>query len=139
LADILALIQVLAQHKYAHRSEEALQDELQGKPQSGCSWTCVAQEHPEFFRVYAEGKHGISLLVRHATLPDADHRRQPLSDEFTHGLLSTAVELHDRQLQRSQRWVPLIPMWTAVLTGLISLSVALIAAAAAIYAAYIKH
>jgi hypothetical protein len=57
LADVLALIQVLALDEHVHRSEDGLQSELQGQPKSGRSWTEIARSHPEFFRVRPQGDH----------------------------------------------------------------------------------
>lgn len=139
LADVLSLIQVLAQHQDAHRSEAGLELELQGKPQSGCSWPCIAKDHPEFFRVRKDAEHQIALLARHALPRDAKDRRPPLSDDYTHNLLSTAIELHDRQLKYAENWVPLVPMWTASLTAFVALLAAIIAAGAAIWSALMKH
>lgn len=132
LEDVIALIQILALDPLAHRDEENLAKELQGSPQSESTWTCLAERHPEFFRVKREGLNRVSLVARHATLRDTNDRRAPLDPDFTQGLLSTAIELHDRQLKRSERWVPLIPLWTAALTGGIAIVVALIAAVVAL-------
>jgi hypothetical protein len=135
LEDVIALIQILALDPLAHRDEENLARELQGNPQSECAWTCLAERHPEFFRVKKEGLNRVSLLARHATPKGSDDKRAPLDPDFTQSLLSTAIELHDRQLKRSERWVPLIPLWTAALTGGIAIVVALIAAVVA----FCKH
>lgn len=135
LADVLALIQVLALDEYAHRSEDGLREELQGNPKSGCSWACVAQQHPELFRVRDGGDNCVSLLARNSRPQEANGRRTPLSDGFTRNLLSTAVEMHDAQLKRSQRLMPIIPLYVACLTSFTSVIVASIAACAA----YFKH
>jgi len=54
VADVLALLQVLAMDEHAHRSENGLTSELQGPPRSAKSWSALAQKHPEFFRVNPE-------------------------------------------------------------------------------------
>jgi hypothetical protein len=34
--------------------------------------------------------------------------------------LNTAIELHDRQIRRSQRWTVLIPIWVAVIGAIVA-------------------
>ena len=38
LADVMALIQILALHKCGHRSDKGLTDEMQGPHHSGSTW-----------------------------------------------------------------------------------------------------
>jgi hypothetical protein len=120
LADVMALIQVLALDKDSHRSEEGLLVELQGSPKSATSWRDLALEHPEFFRVKKEGLHGVALVARHV-LPINEDKREPLSPEFTGHLLNSAIELHDRQIRRNDRWTYQIPIWAAFIAGIFSL------------------
>jgi len=115
LQDVLALIQVLGLDEKAHRSESGLQDELQGVPRSTASWTELAQAHPEFFRVRAEGEHRVSLVSRHVT-PKNEHDIRPLPAEFIGKLVQAAIDLHDRQVRRDERWA----YWLPILGGLIS-------------------
>ena len=123
LADVLALMQVLALDEHAHRSDEGLQNELQGGPKSGDSWTTIASLHPEFFRVRPEGS--VSLLARHV-LPKDDLGVRRLPSDFAGQLIATAVDLHDRQVKRSERWTYLVPIWVALITGIfVLLAVAL--------------
>jgi hypothetical protein len=115
LADVLALIQVLAFDEHAHRSETGLEEEMQNKPTSGASWKAVAQEHPEFFRVRPDGDHTTSLVVRHVLPKDTDGRRV-LPIEVTHKLLETAIELHDRQASATElKWKYLVPLLAALI------------------------
>jgi len=116
LADVLALIQVLALDEHAHRSEDGLTSELQGKPQSASSWPELAQKHPEFFRVRPSGEHRVSLVARHVAPKDEDGRR-PLPPDYTSKLLQLAVELHDREVRRSQSWHVWLPILGVVLGG----------------------
>ena len=116
LEDVLALIQVLALDKDSHRSEEGLRSELPARPNSSESWLQLAKEHQEFFRVVEEKKRPISLVTRHVS-DEAGEKRPPLSPEHTQALLNAAIELHDRQIRRSQRWTVLIPIWVAVIGG----------------------
>ncbi|MHC4183617.1 MAG: hypothetical protein ACYSR0_09735 [Planctomycetota bacterium] len=117
LEDVLALIQVLALDEDSHRSERGLQKELIEKPKSAESWQTLAIEHPEFFRVEQTRKFPISLVTRHVS-ESSGKKRPPLQADVTQSLLNAAIELHDRQLKRSQRWTVLIPIWVAVIGGL---------------------
>ena len=119
LADVLALIQVLALGERSHRSEEGLKGELQGPPGSGESWEAVARAHPEFFRVKPEGTHRISLLSRHV-LPKNESGTRLLPEGFVDSLLGAAVDMHDRQVKRAERWTYLIPIWVALIVGVFS-------------------
>lgn len=121
LADVMALIQVLALDPRTHRTEKGLTDELQGPPRSGDTWTFVAQAHPEFFRVNPSADHGVSLIARHVRPKMQDGRREPLTADFVGNLLRSAVEIHDRQVRRSERWTYLVPIWVAVITGVFGL------------------
>ncbi len=117
LADVMALIQVLALDKSAHRSEDGLRHELQGVPRSASSWTQVAKEHPEFFRVAPEGKYNVSLIARHVLPRDEDDQRPSLPEDLVGRLLQSAVELYDRQIRLAERWTYLIPIWVALIGG----------------------
>ncbi|MEK6321213.1 MAG: hypothetical protein AABN33_05965 [Acidobacteriota bacterium] len=120
LADVLALIQVLAMDEHAHRSEDGLTSELQGAPRSAKTWPEVAQKHPEFFRVKPDGEHRVSLIARHVTPKDESGRR-PFPADYTSKLLQLAVELHDREVRRSQSWHVWLPMLGVVVGGLLAL------------------
>lgn len=121
LEDVLALIQVLALDEHAHRSEKGLINEMQSKPKSAPDWSLLAREHSEFFRVLRKGENTISLVIRHVS-KDTGIKRPPLKPEVAQALLNTAIELHDRQIKRSQRWTVLIPVWAAVLSGIFILA-----------------
>jgi len=54
LADVMALIQVLALGPGTRRTEKGLRHDLQRPPRSTSTWTEFAEEHPEFFRVRDE-------------------------------------------------------------------------------------
>jgi hypothetical protein len=120
LEDVLALLQVLALDNDSHRSELGLKTELSDKPGSADTWLSLANEHQEFFRVVDSKKYPVSLVLRHVSNPEKD-KRPPLSPEQAQSLLITAIELHDRQLKRSQRWTVLIPVWVAVIGALATL------------------
>ena len=120
LEDVLALIQVLALDKDSHRSEDGLKSELPERPSSSDSWFQVAKDHQEFFRVVDGKKHPISLVIRHVS-DETGTKRPALSPEHTQALLNAPIELHDRQIRRSQRWTVLIPVWVAVIGGLVAI------------------
>ena len=127
LADVMALIQVLSRDVRAHRSEDGLSGGLQGNPQSASTWTDVASQHPEFFRLRSEGTNRLSLISRHVLPPDAGGVRPSLEPDLMGRLLATAIELHDRQVARAQRWqayVPIVvPILVAIIAGVIAGSV----------------
>ena len=117
LADVMALIQVLALDKHAHRSEEGLNRELQGAPKSSDSWLTIAEQHPEFFRANECGSHRISLISRYVQPRDDNGERGPLSSDFVGKLLQTAIELHDREMERKNHWKAYIPIVVAITAG----------------------
>ncbi len=123
LADVMALIQVLALDKFVERSEKGIRDELHMTPSSGgpdSKWASVAEEHPEFFRTRSGETFEMSLIARRV-LPKNEENKRRLSPEFVGQLLNSAVELHDRQVRRSERWTYLIPIWVALIVGVFSL------------------
>jgi hypothetical protein len=115
LADVLALIQVLAMHEFAHRAEADLVIELQGSPRSGvATWRELASEHPEFFRLRSDAHNAIALVARHVQPRNDSNGRDVLTPEFTQYLLTTAIQLHEQQIKRDQRRAFLVPIWAAV-------------------------
>jgi hypothetical protein len=103
LADVLALIQVLALDEKAKRSEDGLRKELQGQPRSSDSWQQLGKEHPEFFRVHDEADVPISLVARYVTPSIGDGKRAPLDGSLIQLLVRIAVDMHDREAKRSKR------------------------------------
>lgn len=116
LQDVLALIQVLALDVHAHRSEAGMIEELQGIPSSSKTWTGLALEHPEFFRVSLEGDHLLSLVARHV-IPRDEKGLRNMPPDFTFRLLQTAIDLHDRQVNAAERWKAFLPLWAALIGG----------------------
>ena len=128
LADVMALIQVLALGDTTHATEEQLQgDALKGPPRSNVKgvkeWRAVAQEHPEFFRVNPDPnkENAVSLIARHSSQKKPGGGREPLTPDFVDSLLRSAVEIHDRQVRRSESWTYLVPIWVALILGIFSL------------------
>jgi Flp pilus assembly protein CpaB len=113
LADVLALIQVLALDEASHRSESGLQAELEGPPRSASEWVEVAEAHREFFRLAPDATHRVSLVARHVT-PDDEHGNAWLPADYAGKLLALAVDLHDREERRSQRWIIYAPAFAAL-------------------------
>lgn len=120
LSDVMAMIQVLALHKYRHRSDKGLTDEMQGPPRSASTWKEVAQQHPEFFRVNDKERLGVCLVSRHV-LPKNEEGKRELPSDFVSMLLQAAIELHDRQLDRSRHWKTYIPVVVAITAGVFTI------------------
>jgi hypothetical protein len=128
LADVLALIQVLAYDRDTSRTEEGLDDELQRKPAVGGSWMNLAVQHPEFFRVRAEPAKTkrVSLLARYVLpyeqLPEGGEKRPSLDVSVTNKLMELAIELHDKEAERAARWrTVMLPLVVAVIPALASI------------------
>ena len=133
LADVLALIQVLAYDKITNRSESGLSKELQKTPSTSNFWIELAKEHPEFFRVRQgtdeednQKKDLVSLLSRFV-LPKIENtnNRPLLGIETVNKLMEIAVQIHDRQVERRDRfWKLYVPIIAALiaLTGKIVVS-----------------
>lgn len=133
LADVMALIQVLALAEDTKRSENGLNKDLQRSAKSGETWTQVAEGHPEFFRVRPENvgntgpeAHRVSLIAR-AVVPkgDEDHR-DPLPSDLVSKLLDIAISLHDRERARRDQWKSWLPVAVAIILGLSGIAAALL-------------
>jgi len=116
LQEVLALIQVLSLDEYSHRTESGMVAELQGNPSSSDSWTDLAREHPEFFRVRSDDKN-IALVARHVMPRDGDRKRE-LPSEIMQKLFQTAIDLHDRQKAAAEWWKSFMPLWAALIGGI---------------------
>lgn len=140
LSDVLSLIQVLAFHKYTSRTEEAIKEELKEQPFSANSWITLGKLHPEFFRVrYNEydneddkgNVNRVSLVSRYV-LPHENvnnkKSRPQLTPEIVNKLMEIAIELHDRQKSRAERWKIVTPMIIAILSAGASIVAAIIGA-----------
>jgi hypothetical protein len=120
LGEVIALIQVLAYHRNTSRSEDGLKEELKGKPDSSTSWIELAKEHPELFRVREE--HGevnrVSLVSRYVqphVVENGNKIRATLDVSVVNKLIEVAIEIHDRQKGRSERWLSIIPIFVAII------------------------
>jgi hypothetical protein len=117
LADVLALIQVLALDPHTRRREKGVTKDIAGCPASAESWFALANEHREFFRMDNESPFGLSLVSRYVLPEDATERRPQLSPEFVSMLMQTAINLHDRQVSESKEWKSYLPLWSALIGG----------------------
>lgn len=120
LADVLALIQVLALDFYPKRTEPGMQQSLQGPPSSASSWFELAREHRELFRVDPNSESGLSLVARFVIRPGEDRQRPNLQPEFVSALFQTAITMHDRQVQANEWWKSLIPLWSALMGAIVA-------------------
>jgi hypothetical protein len=129
LSDILALIQILAYDKLAKRTHEGLKAQLRRDPLTATTWTAIGQQHPELFRVLEAEKHSsgqetVSLIARFVqeSVPSDNEgeppKSAPLSPDQTSNLISLAIQLHDREVQRRDRWKSVIvPMVVAIIAA----------------------
>jgi hypothetical protein len=113
------LIQVLSLDKHGHRSEEGLQRELQGNPKSANNWTHLALGHPEFFRVDLNQKNQLSLVARHV-IESNENGSKEMPPDLIKTLIQIAIELHDRQKEKSERWKVWLPLIVVIITVLSS-------------------
>ncbi|MBF0274696.1 MAG: hypothetical protein HQK84_05640 [Nitrospinae bacterium] len=134
LGEVVALIQVLAFHQYTSRSEEGLMKELKRKPSSSSSWMELGKSHPELFRVRDDDPDEnkvdrVSLVSRYVqpyVVENKKRIRQPLSDEIVHKLIGVALDIHDRQASRADKWKVLIPMGVSIISAGAAITAALI-------------
>lgn len=139
LGEVISLIQVLAFHRNTSRSEDGLEGELRRKPLSADSWIEIGKAHPEIFRVRdddpdEEKVDRVSLVSRYV-LPykreNGKRIRPPLEPEVAHKLMQIAVDIHDRQVQQSERWKVLIPMVVALISAGAAIAAAILSAGGA--------
>jgi hypothetical protein len=83
--------------------------------------------------VDGEEKNDVSLVARHVLTrkevkvgEKVEWLRDQLSPEFVGTLLDAAVDIHDRQVRRSERWSYLVPIWVALILGIFGLIGALV-------------
>lgn len=120
LGEVIALIQVLAYDRNTSRSEAGLKDELKDSPDSAASWVELAKSHPEFFRVRESKKKvtRVSLVSRYVLAHIVENGRRirtPLEVSVVNKLIEVAIEMHDRQKSRSEKWLAVIPIVGAII------------------------
>ena len=55
-----------------------------------------------------------------------EQAERQLSPEALHKLMEAAIELHDRQVRRSQQWALYVPLWVAGMAGIGSVIAAVV-------------
>ena len=139
LSDVLALVQVLAYDKFAKRTHAGLTAGLRKGPLTADTWIDIGTQHPELFRVlegerHHSGQDTVALITRlfqepvAPAIPEDPPKSPPLSPDQTGKLMDLAIQLHDREVQRRDRWK----------TVVVPTVVAVIAAGASIVAAVIS-
>lgn len=126
LGDVLTLIQVLAYGPSSRRTDDGLRTELKSGPQSADSWISLAAQHSEFFRVRSDIEKPIVSLVsrfvqKPEVTPEGEEKHPPLTSDIANTLMGLAIELHDREVRRSQAWHVYIPIIVAVTAGVFTL------------------
>jgi hypothetical protein len=53
--------------------------------------------------------------------PEGDEKHPPLSSDVANTLMGLAIELHDREVRRSERWHVYIPIVVALTAGVFTL------------------
>ena len=127
LDDVIRLISVLSQGKYAFQSEEGISRALRGSPLSANTWEVVARAHPEFFRPQGSGKL-FALLIRSYFDKGDDEIRDDLTVEQTQKLIDVAIALHDKEIQRRQMNSYLFPLIIAIIALLGTIATPIITA-----------
>ena len=120
LQDVLALIQVLAFAPQPSRTVVQLTDALRTTPSS----VEVAGLHPEFFRVWGQNRDQVALASRHVAEGGPGQAGFPA--DFAQHLMRTAIEIHDREARRRDRWALYLPLVIAIVGALGSAATALV-------------
>lgn len=121
LEDVVSLIQFLAGNEHLQVASATVSRELGVEPTSvgQMNWEAVAKAHPEFFRVSGKTDYKeIGLLARY-TARKAD--QEPLGRDTTVSLIRIALGLHERQARASERRHALLPLWSALVAGVVTL------------------
>lgn len=138
LPEVIGLIQVLAFDLNTSRAESGLADDLgKEKPMSGGSWLEVASKHPEFFRLRSEeqagrkdGKIRAALISRYVLeyekLDSGEEKRPPLSTDQVSSLIDVAIQMHDKQVARSERWKTFVPLIGVIIVAIATIIAPLI-------------
>ncbi len=141
LSDVIAAIQAMGTYKYYKRDFSGWAKSISGDRSQANYWENIIKSHPEFFRLNTE-KNQASLVWRRnyhrnyhvdknkqltqeeleqlsGTELDDRVSRMPLSSSDISVLVSTAINIHNRQLERAKesRW------WITPVFGLIGVAV----------------
>lgn len=86
-------------------------------------WEAVARDHTEFFRVSGKSA-SVSLAARFAAGKERSTRH--LDSEIVQRLMQTALDIHDREARRGERWTLYLPLVIAVIGAVGSVVTALV-------------
>lgn len=64
-----------------------------------------------------DAPHGLSLVSRYVLPEDETGKREQLSPDFVSVLIQTAINLHDRQVNETEKWKSYLPLWSALIGG----------------------
>ena len=130
LQDVLALIQILGYGAEPDLTPRQICLALQDVGEDGnpaeerlWHWESVARAHPEFFRVSGKSA-SVSLAARFAAGKEPSARQ--LAPEVVQRLMQTALDIHDREARRGERWTLYLPLVIAVIGAVGSLVTALV-------------
>jgi hypothetical protein len=125
LQDVLALIQILGLDPKPRQTEKEPMEALQCAPRSKLPrWSDVVAEHPEFFRVAGKDRNSVSLAARHAA--GNSEAERILSTDFIQRLMQTAIDIHDREAKRAEKWTLYLPLVIAIIGALGSIATAIV-------------
>ena len=88
-------------------------------PRSATTWSAIAKEHPEFFRL--TDANSTLLSLRHY-LGAGGGNPPPLPADTVQTLVKNAMELHERQAKRVEVWRGRITMLAAVVAAVSSVA-----------------
>ena len=114
LSDVIRLISVLSQDTTTFRTEKGIQNALRGKPLSLGTWQQIVDAHPEFFRPNGDNSH-FALVIRSYFPEEEGKGREPFSVGETQKLIDTAIDLHEKEIQRRQMNSHLFPIIVAII------------------------
>ena len=114
IEDVIALIQLLGTKEKNTLNVAAIQNHLNRPPKSGTDWLSVINEHDEFFiTARCKNETHVGLIFRHW---DSDDLQANASRyESVCKLIYAAIDIHDRQIRRNEKWIVLIPVWAAII------------------------
>ena len=115
LADVIALIQLLAFDPKGYPSAVRMRRRLGRAPLSASTWLEIAKDHPEFFRARTkeedpDRKERAALIIRYVIGKIEDEKgekaRPPLQPAMASNLFEMAADLHAKQCAHRDRWHP---------------------------------
>ena len=143
LTDVIAAIQAMGNYKFYNLSFSKWAHRICGDKEQGMYWKEIFEQHPEFFRLNKDQDKASLVWRRNYTRRyDVDEEetigkeeygeltkeqkkrisRNPLPDSGVSTLISAAIDIHSRELDRkkaSRWWVPVLVTLISVITGAI--------------------